>query len=86
MEERKNKRKFSKDELFEIIEKLLEENANKDREIGIYKAKIRKLEENSRGYIATGILTIIGVIALATVIFIIVSNNSRFLSTIFFSI
>ena len=74
MEERKNKRKFSKDELFEIIEKLLEENANKDREIGIYKAKIRKLEENSRGYIATGILTIIGVIALATVIFIIVSN------------
>lgn len=74
MQTRKEKRKYSKDELFEIIQKLQEENLRKDEEISLYKMRIKQIEGNSRGYVATGILTVIGVIAMATVIFIIVSN------------
>ena len=63
MQKRQEKRKYTKDDLFEIIAQLQEENRLKKREINLYKAKIKLLEQNSRGgYVATSIITIIGIL------------------------
>lgn len=75
MQEHKEKRKYSKDDLLEIIEKLQEENRLKEREIKLYKAKIKTLEQNSRGgYVATSIITIIGILILSGTIFTIIGK------------
>lgn len=69
----KEKRKFSKDELFEIIKVLKEENELKDKEIAKYKSRI-KLLEGSGGYAAIGTVTIMGFLLLAITIFTIVGK------------
>lgn len=75
MQKRQEKRKYTKDDLFEIIAKLQEENKLKEREINLYKAKIKVLEQNSRGgYVATSIITIIGVLILSGTIFTIIGR------------
>lgn len=75
MQKRQEKRKYTKDDLFEIIAKLQEENRLKEREINLYKAKIKVLEQNSRGgYVATSIITIIGILILSGTIFTIIGR------------
>lgn len=75
MQEHKEKRKYSKDDLLEIIKKLQKENMDKEREINLYKAKIKVLEQNSRGgYVATSIITIIGILILSGTIFTIIGR------------
>lgn len=75
MQEHKKKRKYTKDDLLEIIEKLQEENRLKEREINLYKAKVKILEQNSRGgYVATSIITIIGILILSGTIFTIIGK------------
>ena len=75
MQKRKEKRKYTKDDLFEIIAKLQEENRLKEREINLYNAKIKLLEQNSRGgYVATSIITIIGILILSGTIFTIIGR------------
>lgn len=75
MQKRQEKRKYTKDDLFEIIAKLQEENRLKKREINLYKAKIKELEQNSRGgYVATSIITIIGILILSGTIFTIIGR------------
>lgn len=69
----KEKRKFSKDELFEIIKVLKEENELKDKEIAKYKSRI-KLLEGSGGYAAIGTVTIMGFLLLTALIFTIVGK------------
>ena len=64
-----------KDDLFEIIANLQEENRLKKREINLYKARIKVLEQNSRGgYVATSIITIIGILILSGTIFTIIGR------------
>ena len=75
MQKRQEKRKYTKDDLFEIIANLQEENRLKKREINLYKAKIKELEQNSRGgYVATSITTIIGILILSGTIFTIIGR------------
>lgn len=75
MQKRQEKRKYTKDDLFEIIAKLQEENRLKEREINLYKAKIKVLKQNSRGgYVATSIITIIGILILSGTIFTIIGR------------
>ena len=75
MQKRQEKRKYTKDDLFEIIANLQEENRLKKREINLYKAKIKELEQNSRGgYVATSIITIIGILILSGTIFTIIGR------------
>ena len=75
MQKRQEKRKYTKDDLFEIIANLQEENRLKKREINLYKARIKVLEQNSRGgYVATSIITIIGILILSGTIFTIIGR------------
>ena len=75
MQKRQEKRKYTKDDLFEIIAELQEENRLKKREINLYKARIKVLEQNSRGgYVATSIITIIGILILSGTIFTIIGR------------
>lgn len=75
MQEHKEKRKYSKDDLLEIIKKLQKENMDKEREINLYNAKIKVLKQNSRGgYVATSIITIIGILILSGTIFTIIGR------------
>lgn len=75
MQKRQEKRKYTKDDLFEIIAQLQEENRLKKREINLYKAKIKVLKQNSRGgYVATSIITIIGILILSGTIFTIIGR------------
>lgn len=73
MELNREKRKYSKDELFEMIKQLQEENKAKEQEIAKYKSRIKTLE-GSRGYAAISTLTILGFILLAITIFTIVGK------------
>lgn len=75
MQEHKEKRKYSKDDLLEIIKKLQKENMDKEREINLYEAKIKALKQNNRGgYVATSIITIIGILILSGTIFTIIGR------------
>lgn len=75
LESNKAKRKFSKNELFELVEILRKENEELKEKNKVLNEKIKILSQNSRsGYIATGIITIVGFLLVSTLIFTIVGK------------
>lgn len=75
LEANKAKRQFSKDELFELVEILRKENEELKQQNKTLSEKVRVLSQNTRsGYVATTVVTIVGFLLLAALIFTIVGK------------
>ncbi len=75
LEKNKAKRQFSKDELFELVEILRKENKELKEQNKTLNEKVRVLSQNTRsGYVATTVITIVGFLLLAALIFTIVGK------------